>query len=172
MKLNHIITKDVVIAKLEVYVEGYYSGSKAYGEIYMPIEIYEENKELIDEIEVSVYELDGKHSEVTAEVEVIINTLESFLLNTNINEDYSDDYKEDLTEDLYEELEFLKEGDVLTTKHLTHKVIKLAVQLNEEKEVEICLNKNWELDGMELPQGTIIKATKPIIIKEGILFTI
>jgi hypothetical protein len=55
--------------KLTIDVEGYWSGSTYYEEVFLPKEAWEEIK---DNIQMHTYicELDGKHSEVKADIEV------------------------------------------------------------------------------------------------------
>lgn len=55
--------------KLSIDVEGYWSGSTYYEEVFLPKEVWEEIK---DDIQMHTYicELDGKHSEVKADIDV------------------------------------------------------------------------------------------------------
>jgi hypothetical protein len=55
--------------KLTIDVEGYWSGSTYYEEVFLPKEVWEDIK---DNIQMYTYicELDGKHSEVKADIEV------------------------------------------------------------------------------------------------------
>jgi hypothetical protein len=55
--------------KLSIDVEGYYSGSTYYEEVFLPKEVWEEIKDNI-QMHTYIYELDGKHSEVKANIEV------------------------------------------------------------------------------------------------------
>lgn len=170
--MKNIITKDTVVAKLEGYAQGCYSNSEAYGEIFIPIEIYEQNKELVDGADIIVYELDGKHSETHGQAQVIINTLENFLINTEIKRNYSDEYEVDLTEQLYYEIEDIDEEDMSAVYKLNTEIISLAEGINEEKETELILSEDTKINDIEFPKGTIVKFNKPTKIKEGVLFII
>jgi hypothetical protein len=55
--------------RLSVDVEGYYSGSTYHEEVFLPKETWEEIKDNI-QMHTYIYELDGKHSEVKADIEV------------------------------------------------------------------------------------------------------
>lgn len=131
--MKSTITKDMVVAKLEGYAQGDYSNSEAYGEIFIPIDIYEQNKEIIDGVDIIVYELDGKNSEIHGQVQVIINTLENFLINTNIKRDYSDEYEVDLTDELYCKIEDIDEEDMSAIYKLNTEIISLAEGINTSK---------------------------------------
>lgn len=54
--------------RLSVNVMGYWSGSTYKEEVFLPIEVWKEIKEDI-EMCMYIYELDGKHSEVKADIE-------------------------------------------------------------------------------------------------------
>ena len=64
------------LVNINVYGEGYYSGSSYEESIFLLEEDYKELGKDLDGIEVHLGELDGKHSEVYGEVEVEIITEE------------------------------------------------------------------------------------------------
>jgi hypothetical protein len=55
--------------KLTIDVEGYWSGSTYYEEVFLPKEVWEEINHNI-QMYTYICELDGKHSEVKADIEV------------------------------------------------------------------------------------------------------
>lgn len=58
------------IVNLCFYAEGYYSGSTYEENITISKEFYEKIKDKVEEMEVCVYELDGKHSATYGNIEV------------------------------------------------------------------------------------------------------
>ena len=58
------------IVNLCFYAEGYYSGSTYEENITVSKEFYEKIREKVEEMEVCVYELDGKHSTTYGNIEV------------------------------------------------------------------------------------------------------
>ena len=58
------------IVNLNFYAEGYYSGSTYEENITVSKEFYEKIKDKVEEMEVCVYELDGKHSTTYGNIEV------------------------------------------------------------------------------------------------------
>lgn len=170
--VNNIVTKDTVIVKLEGYAEGHYSNSKAYGSIYIPIEVYKENEELICGADVLVYELDGKHSKVPGETEVIINTLENFLMNTDIKRNYSGEYEVDLDDKLLSEIEDVGQENMRLIRKLSCEILNLAERLDKETKIKLYLDKDTEINGAMYPKETLIEINKNIGVEEGILFVL
>lgn len=69
--------KDVVIVTSSA--SGYYSGAYVGEYALLPKKLYEEKKDIIDNFKHSYYELDGKHSETDANIDIKINlTIEEF----------------------------------------------------------------------------------------------
>ena len=58
------------IVNLNFYAEGYYSGSIYEENITVSKEFYEKIRDKVEEMEVCVYELDGKHSTTYGNIEV------------------------------------------------------------------------------------------------------
>lgn len=58
------------IVNLNFYAEGYYSGSIYEENITVSKEFYEKIRDKLEEMEVCVYELDGKHSTTYGNIEV------------------------------------------------------------------------------------------------------
>lgn len=67
------------LVNISAYAEGYYSGQTYEENIFITKESYEKLKEKIDEIEIYIYELDGKHSEVEADIDIDCLTEETLL---------------------------------------------------------------------------------------------
>lgn len=87
------------LVNINVYGEGYYSGSSYEESIFLLEEDYKELGKDLDGIEVHLGELDGKHSEVYGEVYVEIITEEmQKTYNFNKNNDGEELY--DLIEEL------------------------------------------------------------------------
>lgn len=87
------------LVNINVYGEGYYSGSSYEESIFLLEEDYKELGKDLDGIEVHLGELDGKHSEVYGQVEVEIITEEmQKTYNFNKNNDGEELY--DLIEEL------------------------------------------------------------------------
>ena len=93
------------LVKIEMYARGYYSDSEVSETVYIKQESYEKMKEEIDEINIWIYELDGKHSEVKADIEITTISQE------DVN---SEDYTEYLEEDNYRLIEHI--GEVYDNK--------------------------------------------------------
>lgn len=55
--------------RLSVNAEGYYSGNTYFEEVFLPLEVWNEIKDKVDMI-IYISDLDGKHSEVPATIEV------------------------------------------------------------------------------------------------------
>lgn len=87
------------ITIINAFAEGHYSGQTFSEDVIIPTEIYEKCKSEIDNMSMYICELDGKHSEVKANISVT-NMTEEDLLNTNI--DLSDS-----SDRLFEKLDFL-----------------------------------------------------------------
>lgn len=58
------------VVNLCFYAEGYYSGSTYEENITVSKEFYEKIKDKVEEMEVCVYELDGKHSTTYGNIEI------------------------------------------------------------------------------------------------------
>lgn len=114
--------------RLSVDVMAYYSGNTYYEEVFLPKEVWDEIK---DEMPMHIYisELDGKHSEVKAEIDVEEfneNELVTYLPDQeNDGEDlfyhiyeYLDEnkYNDEYLLNVQEEIENLRQVETLTIK--------------------------------------------------------
>ena len=68
------------LVKISAYACGYYSENEYEETVYITEESYMKLKEEIDYMDISIAELDGKHSEVEAEIEIEILSTEQQLL--------------------------------------------------------------------------------------------
>lgn len=68
------------LVKISAYACGYYSENEYKETVYITEESYMKLKEEIDYMDISIAELDGKHSEVEAEIEIEILSAEQQLL--------------------------------------------------------------------------------------------
>jgi len=154
MKFN----KDSKIVKVSAYAEGYYSGATAYGELYIPHEFYEENKEKLSNLEVYVGELDGKHSEVECDIEFEEITVLDILEMTN------DPYNQDRNIDeklFYRFCDTLclsdEESDI--NNDFSNGILSLEKVFTTE-EIKFNLSKDTVIDNVLVPKGTLIHFTK------------
>lgn len=118
------------LAKISANAEGYYSGQTYIEEYFLRKESYDKLKEHIDKIEIYVYELDGKHSEVEADVDTEIYTEEELLKediscecdDSNLYFRLQDIYEEndmDFKNEIKEVREYLKTLDTIVTFEIT-----------------------------------------------------
>lgn len=173
--MNKEVTGETVIVKLEYYARADYSSADAFGEVYIPIEVYEENKDFIDKLKVIAYGLDGQYSEIYGEPNVVINTLRAFMLNTDIKMDYSSDYTKDLSDDILFKLsEGLSKLNLNYIYKLSSEVKLLWGELNEEYELnkQLIVNKELEIDGILIPMGSIIRLNIAKEVPDGVLIDI
>lgn len=78
------------LVKISAYACGYYSENEYEETVYITEESYMKLKEEIDDMDMSIAELDGKHSEVEAEIEIEVLTKEEQLLEVFNNKDDGD----------------------------------------------------------------------------------
>lgn len=60
------------LVRIEGYACGYYSDAEWNDQMYLTEESYEKVKDYVDDLDIYVYELDGKHSETQADIDVTI----------------------------------------------------------------------------------------------------
>ena len=114
--------------RLSVDVTAYYSGNTYYEEVFLPKEVWDEIKDEMP-MYIYIYELDGKHSEVKAEIDVEEfneNELVTYLPDQeNDGEDlfyhiyeYLDEnkYNDEYLLNVQEEVENLRQVETLTIK--------------------------------------------------------
>ena len=150
MKFN----KNSKVVRISAFAEGSYSGATAYGELYIPYEYYEKNKEKLKELSVYVDELDGKHSGIECHMNFAYFTIEEVLKmeenrneNRNIDGNLFDNFCDDLRLDGIESEMIEDFSDGLLGLEKMYAI--------EEK--EIVLSQDTIIEGMMIPEGTIIK---------------
>jgi len=150
MKFN----KNLKVVRISASAEAYYSGATAYGELYIPYEYYEKNKEKLKGLTVYVHELDGKHSELECEINFAYFTIEEVLKikdnrdeNKNLDEYLLDNfcYKLDLDDIECEMIEDFSNGLLGLEK------------ISVTEEMEIVLSQDTIIEGITIPKGTVIK---------------
>lgn len=90
--------------KLSVDRTAYYSGATYYEEVFLPLSVWEEIEDEID-LKVCLGELDGKHSDVSGEIEVELfdeNELKSYIATNNDGENLFEHVYEYLDVDKYD----------------------------------------------------------------------
>ena len=154
MKFN----KDSKIVKVSAYAEGYYSGATAYGELYIPYEFYEENKEKLSNLEVYVSELDGKHSEVECDTEFKTITIEDILKIENTLYEQDRNIDESVYYRFCKILELSnEEGDIIND--FSNAVLELN-KILETEEIKFNLSKDTIIDDILVPKNTLIQFVK------------
>ena len=129
------MTKEYV--RISASAEGYYSGQVYEEEVFLPVEVWNEI-EAEFETEICVSELDGKHSEVPAEVETKVfasNELETYIHPAGSGEEL-------LAQHIYEHLlgkgyEQVRISELLSEGESISKVETLTIQINKEKKEEL-----------------------------------
>lgn len=158
MKFNNKSTLVKVIA----HAEGY-SGSQAYGECYMPYEIYEANQDKIVNMIIIVDDLDGEYSLARCSIEVEIYKLNKLLAKgptdpANINN------MMEIDELLYESLAALLSGKpcpVYWPKFL--KLQEFTTKVNDfitPQTIELTLDRDTLINGFLIEAGSVINITK------------
>ena len=125
--------------RLSIDVEGYWSGSTYYEEVFLPKEVWEEIKDSI-QMHTYIHGLDGKHSEVKAEIDVDDWTEEQLIRyspQSNDGENLFDHVYEYLDEDKYDNSYLLKiQEEVESYSQVDSMTIKFNKQ-NRDKIMEI-----------------------------------
>ena len=128
------------LIKIGVYAEGYYSGQTYSEEYFIKEESYNRLKKEIDNIDIYIGELDGKHSEIEADIEIESYTEEE-LLRKNIETTQDGDYLLCNLEKIYNEIglnitkELNKINNYLNTLD-TYIVFKAPIKKSQRKLVE------------------------------------
>jgi len=154
MKFN----KNSKIVKVSAYAEGYYSGAIAYGELYIPHEFYEENKEKLSNLTVYVSELDGKHSEVSCDIEFEEIIVSDVLEMTNEPYEQDRDIDEKLFYRFCDTLCLSDEGSDIIND-FSNGILSLEKVFTTEK-IKFNLSKDTIIDDVLVPKGTLIHFTK------------
>lgn len=144
-----IFNKDSKIVRISACAEGYYSGATAYGELYIPIDFYEEHKDVLKDLEIYVGELDGKHSESECSVEFDTLTITDILRMENTPYEQDRNLDNTVVEDVVYSLK-------LQDAELNRNAIKILKGFHNEL---LCLEKFYLIDDISfnLSQDTIIE---------------
>lgn len=144
------------LVRISAYTEAYYSGATAYGEIYIPEEIFEKHKGNLLNITMYVYELDGKHSETECNIDFANLSLSELLANGSSSYEHS--HSVCLYERLIEEVCDLVDVDYETLLSFNE---KLPIGLFPEAEkCKIVLKDTHTIEGILLHEGTLIHFEK------------
>lgn len=139
------------IVRISAYGEGYYSGATAYGEAYLPKEIYDLHKEQLCDLSVYVGDLDGKHSEVECDIDFETLKMRDLLLEDSNTNDYDREIDDDI---IYRICKFINMPHVELSKF--NNAITLLEKYPEFEEVEITLTNDTTIEETLVPKGTKI----------------
>lgn len=129
------------LVKIDVYAEGHYSGNTYEEVVFLTEDTYNKAKKEIDTLEMYIYDLDGKHSEVKADIDIEIMDTERLLKEEDISCTSGDD--DNLffrLSDILEE-EGIKIGDELdkVSEHIksldTKVTINITIKRSQKEEV-------------------------------------
>lgn len=123
------------IVNICCYAYGYYSGSEYEEKIAIPEEAYEKVKNKIEELQVYIPELDGKHSEIEADI-VIQFIEEKNVANVGLNEVSNDG------EDLWNELSAIFADNGLDLMEETRKVEQYLETIDYFVDVTVRVKKS------------------------------
>lgn len=125
------------IVKISGYAEAYYSEATYEEQFFISEDFYKKIEDIIENMSVDVYELDGKHSVTPVDIEAIAFTEEELLkytgsLENNIDLIYREIFftHKDIKEDILSVKEYLKNLDTFTTKEITFRKSQLK-RVNE-----------------------------------------
>jgi len=150
MKFN----KNSKVVRISASAEAYHSGRTAYGELYIPYEHYEKNKERLKGLTVYVHELDGKHSELECHMNFAYFTIEE-VLKMNYDRDEHRDIDENLFDNFCDELGLNKiESEMI--KDFSEGLLDLE-KMYVVEEIRIVLSKDTIIEDVMIPEGTVIK---------------
>lgn len=129
--------------KLSIDAEGYHSGSTYYEEVFLPKEVWEE---IQDDVRMYTYihGLDGKHSEVQADIERVYyneKELQSYIPNQENDSEklfyhlyeYLDEniYKDEYLEKIQEEVQSLRQIQSMTIQFKSSDKEKIEALLRD-----------------------------------------
>lgn len=166
-----ILNSNSELIKLEVRAEGYHSGSKAYGEFYIPLELFELTKEHLVGRTYYIYELDGKHSEVESEPLTYKKVTLKELIENSSAKSGAIDVSQDLDERIYIGMEEYLDEKGQSDK-FTEDLYELAYEINSLRAEYLrksrrTIEENLEINDVELSgilNNIIIPAGTEIIV--------
>lgn len=165
MKFN----KNTKLVKIDSHAIGYYSEAEAYGQIYIPEEIYENNKAALDNLEMSVNGLDGKHSEDGCHIEIERGTLKYFV-DTYIFAGEGDHKNiDDTLSECVQEALNLEFSQIKKLTELTNEIIDMSRIVQKI----ITLTNDTILENNEIPKGTrLTYSIYPVVPETDVIFEI
>lgn len=161
--------KDTKLVKIDAHAVGDYSNAEAYGQIYIPEEIYNKNKSILDNLQMSVDGLDGKHSYVDCYIEVEKATLKYFV-NTYIFAGEGDHKNiDDTLSKCVQEALNIESSQVKKLTELTKKIIDMS-RITQKT---ITLTNDTILENNEIPEGTrLTYSIYPVVPDSDVIFKI
>lgn len=131
--------------------------NSAYGEIFLPYELYVENKEQIDNLDTFTYALDGSDKSTKLDVNVEITNVKELMSNYRSTPVYSRCCTETLCEDLVVSAFNLDEKDARNPFKVLMDCNDNFCKVLEPKLQKLRLNKDLEISGLTLEKGTVIE---------------
>lgn len=155
------------IMKITSYAEAEYSSTSAYGESYLPYEIYTKYKKTIDNITMIADDLDGEYSSINCVIEIKQYTLEELMEEgpTPI-EDISN--MEELNEPLYEKIASATGKDYPDYWQNFKQVEEFDTMINNlitPKVIHLVLDNDTVINDLLIDAGSHIKIQKKIHCK-------
>lgn len=165
MKFN----KDTKLVKIDAHAIGYYSNTEAYGQIYIVEEIYNKNKSILDNLQMSVNGLDGKHSNVDCYTEIEKGTLKYFV-NTYIFAGEGDHKNiDDTLSECVQKVLNIETSKAKKLIELTKKIIDMSRIIQKT----ITLTNDTILENNEIPEGTrLTYSIYPVVPDSDVIFEI
>lgn len=154
------ISKGSKLALITAYAQGYYSGKEVYGEMFLPLEIYNKYRCELSRLEIYVYEIDGKHSCTECNIETYIDNVENFFEAQenkirDISEDVLNDFIHQIEKDNNDNEEILQSLKKLKIHIFSlNNLLQSYRKLGESK--THTFTKDCEIDGINIKQGTQI----------------
>lgn len=159
-----LFTKDSKIVKISAFGEGYYSGAKAYGEIYLPYEFFEKHEDILKTLYICVGELDGKHSEVECDVEFDTLMVEDILKFENDSDEYDRNLNETISNRIGNLLD-MSYSESRIFYNFSSELLKLE-KINTSNENIVTLTTDTVIENVIVPKGSLVTYTifskKPI----------
>lgn len=145
--------KDSEVIIISAYAQGYYSGSEAYGEAYIPYDFYLEYKGEIEAMSVYVNELDGKHSESECDIEFERDIIEKIITDKVDYDEYEQDVSDMILEYMFEDME-ISDTVKIAIEEFNTKLTNTVFNRYEDK--KLITDKNIEISNVLIPEGTLL----------------
>ena len=99
--MDNAYIRDRVVAKARVWEEVPYTNNSAYGDVYIPLEVYTNNKEKFDSMILKQKDLSRYTSVGFLQTDVFVDKLGNFIDKDTIKSNYETTIRQDLSKDLY-----------------------------------------------------------------------